>query len=599
MNAASSPASPKRRFVLELIKPSHYDDEGYVIQWWRAWIPSNTLACLYAIARRAIDDQALGDNTEIILNARDEYHTVLPVKKIIRDFNANGNHGLVCLVGVQSNQYPRALDIARELRAAGVPVAIGGFHVSGCLSMLPELTPELQEALDLGVCLYAGEAEGRFDNFLRHAANGTLDPVYNYMSDLPDLTGVPTPFLPVDDIEKYAGTLGSFDAGRGCPFTCSFCTIINVQGRKSRFRSADDIEKLVREQAAQGVRRFFITDDNFARNKNWESIFDRLIYLREEEGFTTNFLIQVDTLAHRIPNFVEKAAKAGCVKAFVGLENINPDSLKVASKGQNKLTEYRRMFQAFRAKGIVTYAGYILGFPSDTPESIERDIGIIQRELPVDIIEFNILTPLPGSKDHQDMYTRGDWMDPDLNKYDLEHVTQDHPVMSRDSWFHAYERAWELYYSMAHIETMFRRAIADGIKPTRLRGMIFQFATCTRWEKVHPVQGGFFRKKIRTQRRHGMPIEGPLTFYPKFAWEFVSKYAQMIAFYLRIRRLEKRLRAEPDADAYRDVAITPLSNETDAHLGLYEATESARQAVAKENKLKVTIKQARARSDAA
>ena len=81
------------------------------------------------------------------------------------------------------------------------------------------------------------------------------------------------------------------------------------------------------------------------------------------------------------------------------------------------------MFLAWRAQRIMTYAGYILGFPGHTPERIPRDIRIVQRELPVDLLEFFILTPLPGSADHQALYKNGVWMDPDMNKYDLEHVT--------------------------------------------------------------------------------------------------------------------------------------------------------------------------------
>jgi radical SAM superfamily enzyme YgiQ (UPF0313 family) len=300
---------PRREFLLELIKPSRYDDDGYVVQWWRAWIPSNTLACMYAVAREASEQRVLGEDTEIRCTAYDEYHTVIPIDAIIRRFAANANRGLVCLVGVQSNQFPRAMDIARQLRAQGIKVAIGGFHVSGLMAMIPELPADLREAVELGITLFAGEAEGRFGDFLRAADEDRLEPVYDYMKDLPDLEGAPTPYLPIEEIRKYVGSVGTFDAGRGCPFTCSFCTIINVQGRKSRYRSADDIERLVREQAAQGVRRFFITDDNFARNKNWEPIFDRLIALREE-GLNTNFLIQMDTLVHRIPNFIDKAVKA-------------------------------------------------------------------------------------------------------------------------------------------------------------------------------------------------------------------------------------------------------------------------------------------------
>ena len=85
-----------------------------------------------------------------------------------------------------------------------------------------------------------------------------------------------SPYMPPERVGRTLGMISSFDAGRGCPFLCSFCTIINVQGRKSRYRTADDIEALVRINVANGVRYFFITDDNLARNRNWESIFDRL-----------------------------------------------------------------------------------------------------------------------------------------------------------------------------------------------------------------------------------------------------------------------------------------------------------------------------------
>ena len=83
--------------------------------------------------------------------------------KRIRDAGA----GMVGLVGVQSNQFPRALDLARRFRANGLTVMIGGFHVSGCIAMLPALPNDLQEALDLGILLFAGEAEGRMDEVLR------------------------------------------------------------------------------------------------------------------------------------------------------------------------------------------------------------------------------------------------------------------------------------------------------------------------------------------------------------------------------------------------------------------------------------------------
>jgi hypothetical protein len=549
----------ERRFIVELIKPSHYDDDGYVIQWMRSWIPSNSLAALYAIAQDVKARRALGPDVEIEIRAYDECHTVIPIRRIIRRIKA-AEAGLVCLVGVQSNQFPRAIDIARQFRAAGIQVAVGGFHVSGVLAMLPELPPDIAAARELGVSLFAGEAEGRLAEVFADALAGRLQPIYNHMNDLPGLQRQVTPFLPIDIIRRYSETLGAFDAGRGCPFQCSFCTIINVQGRKSRWRDADDVEELVRANLSQGVYRFFITDDNFARNRNWEAIFDRLIAMREEEGLTLNFIIQVDTLCHRIPNFVEKAARAGCARVFIGLENINPDNLLAVKKKQNRVHEYRRLFLEWRKHKVITYAGYILGFPGDTPESVERDIATVQRELPVDVLEFFILTPLPGSADHKALHTAGTWMDPDMNKYDLEHVTAHHQTMSDREWQALYARAFDLYYSAEHIERILRRAKASGIKPVRLVNHVMQFYFTFRQEKVHPLQGGFVRRKLRRQRRAGLPRENPLVFYPRRVWEIVDTHIRMAGYYWFLHRI--RMKVERDEEPYRDPALLPLEAET-------------------------------------
>ena len=170
-----SEVAKRRRFLLFLIKPSHYDDDGYVIQWFRSALPSNSLACLYGIAQNAMETAALGDDVDIEIFAVDETNERIRPDRIARQIKDAGGLGLVGLVGVQSNQYPRALDIARPLRAAGVPVCIGGFHVSGCLAMLPERPESLNEALAMGISLFAGEAEGRFDEVLQDAAAGTLE----------------------------------------------------------------------------------------------------------------------------------------------------------------------------------------------------------------------------------------------------------------------------------------------------------------------------------------------------------------------------------------------------------------------------------------
>ena len=311
-----------RRFLVVLIKPSHYDADGYVIQWHRSTIPSNSLATVYGLLSECVQARVLGPDVEIEIEVYDECNTVIDVKGAIRRIRAAGA-GFIGLVGVQSNQFPRALDLGRRFRAAGLPVVIGGFHVSGCLSMLPELPPDLKEARDLGITLFAGEGETRMLGLLRDIAAGTAKPVYNYLSDMPEMAAATLPILPRWAVTRVAGHYASFDAGRGCPFQCSFCTIINVQGRKSRYRTADDVEEIVRANAAQGITRFFVTDDNFARNSNWEPILDRLIQLRAKDGFRIRVFLQVDTPATDAGP-IEKLARAGCTRSHRA-ENINPN----------------------------------------------------------------------------------------------------------------------------------------------------------------------------------------------------------------------------------------------------------------------------------
>jgi hypothetical protein len=444
----------RRRFCLVLVKPSHYDDDGYVIQWKRSPIPSNSLAALYGLARDAAKRQVLGPANDIEVHAFDETNT----------------------------------------------------------------------------------------------ASHALKPLYNFMAELPSIQGSPIPILVAERARRTAGAVTSFDAGRGCPYQCSFCTIINVQGRKSRRRSPDDVEQIIRVNYAQGLRSFFITDDNFARNKDWEAILDRLIHLRESESYKIGFIIQVDTLCHKLPNFVEKCSRAGVRRVFIGLENINPANLAGAKKKQNKITEYRQMLLAWKAARVITYAGYIIGFPNDTVESILNDIDVIKRELPVDLLEFFCLTPLPGSEDHLKLFRAGVSMDDDLNNYDLNHITTAHPKMSADEWKKVYRLAWQRYYTMEHIDTVLRRVASTGANASNALFLITWFKGAIDLENVHPLESGFFRTKFRTDRRPGLPIEAAWTFYPRLR-----------LLYLRIRRAMPAKRPEVLRKlAYSDLAMTPV-----------------------------------------
>jgi len=571
-------ASPKSIFHIVLIKPTHYDDNGYPIQWFKSLIPSNTLAAMSGLLQDSMTRDVLGPDVEIRPWVIDETNTRVRADRIIRRIRAGGGRALIGFVGVQTNQFPRAVDLAQPFLAAGLNVVIGGFHISGCLAMLPALPPEIQAAKDMGITLFAGEAEdGRLDEVLLDAWNGKLKPVYNFLSDLPSLEGQPIPFLHKAFVGKTHNGLASFDLGRGCPYQCSFCTIINVQGRKSRFRSPDDLEAIVRANAAQGIHKFFVTDDDLARNRLWEAHFDRLIELRKA-GLPVTLTIQVDMLCHKVDGFIEKACRAGVERVFLGLENINPENLLAAGKRQNKITEYRSMLQQWRAFGTAIIAGYILGFPSDTRDTIVRDVKIIQEELPIDILEFFILTPLPGSEDHKRMDQQGQWMDPDPNKYDANHRVTHHPKMSDEEWDTAHHDAWMTYYTPEHIETIGRRSAAQKNKGVNLNEIV-EFFQAYNIEHIHPLESGILRLKFRRDRRAGMPAVNPVVFYPVYVAETLGKLVRYGWALWQAARLQKRLFADPDRHSYVDVATRPAEADDLENLAMFQETAGADAAI--------------------
>ena len=568
-------------FTVVLIKPSRYDDDGYPIIWHRVLIPSNSLAVMNGITLDCSRRKILGENVSIHIELIDETSRRVQVKSLIAGIKRRGGRALVCMVGVQTNQYPRAIDIARLFRAAGLPVAVGGFHVSGCIAMLPEIPPEIQSAIDEGITIFAGEAEGgRFEALLLDAWHNRMQPVYNHLSSLPNLAGEATPLLPASVLRSNAFQISSFDLGRGCPFQCSFCTIINVQGKKSRFRTADDIERIIRENQSQGISMFFITDDNFVRNAQWEACLDRLIALREQENIDLTLIIQVDTLCHKVPRFIEKAARAGVQRVFIGLENINPANLIAAEKRQNKITDYRQMMQEWRNHGVYIWAGYILGFPNDTKCSIAQDIEIIKKELPLDVLEIFMLTPLPGSEDHRNMLQRGEWMDSDLNKYNLHSRVSRHPTMSDGDWEDAYDAAWRSYYSWDHIETVARRsaALADR-DPSKVITFMVEFKAIYEIEKVHVLEGGLVRKKFRSDRRPGLPRVPPGIFHLKLAMESFRKAFKYAVLMRQASRLTRKIREDAQRYTYSDAAVALSTEDSDGNLAIFTQTKGGPEAV--------------------
>jgi len=173
-------------FHVYLIKPSKYDDDGFVIRHWRGVVPSNSLACLHGLTAD-VQERGLLGQVEMRTHVIDESVSRIPLDEIARRNRAAGCRALACLVGVQTNQFCRAADITLSLRREGVPVMVGGFHVTGMLALFPGVSPEIRQLLDAGVSVVAGEVEHRWHELLRDAWEGKLQPIYRLIDDPPDL----------------------------------------------------------------------------------------------------------------------------------------------------------------------------------------------------------------------------------------------------------------------------------------------------------------------------------------------------------------------------------------------------------------------------
>ena len=120
-----------------------------------------------------------------------------------------------------------------------------------------------------------------------------------------------------------------------------------------------------------------------------------------------------------------------------------------------------------------------------------------------------------------------------------------------------------------------RRAEVMGPKAGRIALHVFEFYGSYRYEKLHPLQSGLFRRKIRTARRPDMPLESPLTFYPRRALQFITTYAKLWGYFARLHLMRKRVQRDPARMQYMDLALTPPSKDADAELEMLKAVEKS------------------------
>ena len=307
------------KYKFFLIKPSLYDDEGFVIRFSKGVLPSNTLTVLYGLLDFYLKKIKEELNFEYEIEIFDEIVDKISLRKFRKKIK-NYEQGIIFLVGVQSNQFSRASDLAIEFRKNGFIVFVGGFHVSGILSIFGKPDESLQKLIDNNISLVAGEVEDTLGIILKDILNHSIKSIYNFLSTKPDLNNPIMPKIPKNYLKKFAlQNFSTLDCGRGCPYRCNFCTIINVHGNIMRYRNVDLIKNYIIENyKTNKVDYYFFTDDNFARNKNWKEILLALIDIKKQYSIKLRFMVQVDSLAYKIPEFVHLLKEAGCTQVFIG-----------------------------------------------------------------------------------------------------------------------------------------------------------------------------------------------------------------------------------------------------------------------------------------
>jgi hypothetical protein len=173
-------------------------------------------------------------------------------------------------------------------------------------------------------------------------------------------------------------------------------------------------------------------------------------------------------------------------------------------------------------------------------------------------------------------------MDPDMNKYDLNHRVSHHGTMSDTDWEEAYRAAWEAFYTPEHINTILQRTCANKIgRPGTTLSTILWFYLTILYEGVHPLESGALRLKYRRDRRHGMPLENPLLFYASYWGGTAVKAVKYVRVYLRCKAMLKAALKAPDRLTYSDLAIAPPKFDEFQALDLYHATAGGEAALAR------------------
>ena len=278
----------------------------------------------------------------------------------------------------------RSYDVARQFRERNIPVIMGG----------PHLWFHGEEACEHCDAVAIGEAEPVWSQMLQDAAGGRLQKMYR-APQMPRLAGLPLPRWDLLDSRRY-GPFKTFTlmSSRGCPMQCEFCSERLYLGGGFRVRPVEDV---IEEIKHCGSKNIFFGDSDFGgKRARAMELMEAMIPLKLRwSALWTSFLCLDD-------EYMNLAKRSGLLHINMGIESINPNTLKGMNKRFNKVDKYSQIMESLRERGISYSLNFIFGWDNETPGVFRATLDFLEREK-VPVAYFNILCPEIGTMFYERM----------------------------------------------------------------------------------------------------------------------------------------------------------------------------------------------------
>jgi radical SAM superfamily enzyme YgiQ (UPF0313 family) len=341
-----------------LIQPSQYGAHNEIIRQKRLYLPGLVFPLLAALTP---------ENWEIEVKI-----------EVIEDVDFETDADIVG-IGTMGHSVFRAFDLAREFRKRGKKVFIGGYMAS----LIPEMSLEHVDSV------IVGDAEYSYPRLLKDFENGGIEKIYKHPLD--SLKGLPVPKYEIFR-DKKIGFMLPVQAGRGCSYRCTFCSISCLYRGKYLSRPADEVIRDITRIKELGYRHFYMIDDNIVSDP---AFLEELCRLIKPLGMT--WATQCTMNLAKNKKLLKQVSDAGCRILSLGIENITQEGLDALNKSWLKVNEHEKLISAFRDAGIMVSAELMIGTDSDTPGSLVKLFDFIMKtRLP--LLRVYFLTPIPGTE---------------------------------------------------------------------------------------------------------------------------------------------------------------------------------------------------------